>query len=70
MVISVVTICDLDDKLETSWCTIEVVCTSFDVIFGVIVVIWFVMVMVDSPTVTAVLTRSSAIAMKVYLYVF
>ena len=56
VVISVVPVCDLDDKLENSWCTVAVVCTSCDVIYGVIVVIWFVKVMVDSPIVTAVLS--------------
>ena len=65
VVISVVPICDLDDKLETSWCTLVVVCTLCDMIYGV--VIWFVKVMVDSPTVTAGLMLLSAIVMNVYI---
>ena len=64
---SVVDSSDLDDKLETSCCSLVVVCTLCDVISGGTVVIWFVKVMVDSPTVTAGLILSSAIGMNVYI---
>ena len=58
---------DLDDKLETSCCSLVVVCTFCDVIYRGIVVIWFVKVMVDSPTVTAGLILSSVVVMIGYI---